>query len=402
MNPAFADGPATDPLRDRLDRLQRLALMVGGAGLAICLAARFLWPALMPLSYLVGYQFWVGIGLGCIGLSMLHHLVGGQWGLPVRRPMEAGGLTLVPMAVLFLPLAVDLETLYPWARLDVHGEFTHKRAYLNTSFFLVRTAGYFAVWILLAWLLSGLSRRQDERADHGPSRFLQQLSAPGLVVLFLTSSFAAIDWGMSLEPHWASTIYGAMVVTGEALATLAVMVVVASMLGDQMATGSGVTPGRLHDLGNLMLAFVMLWAYMAFSQFLIIWSGNLSEEAPWYLRRTQGGWEWVALALIAIHFFLPFFVLLFRESKRQGPLLRRVAWLILGMHLVDLTWLVLPAPMLASSPYIPWGQVALVLAATAGIGGIWVAAFLWRLKSAPLVPVHDPHVEIALRHAGAH
>ena len=203
------------------------------------------------------------------------------------------------------------------------------------------------------------------------------------MILFLTSSFAAIDWGMSLEPGWASTIYGPMLVTGQALSTLALMIVVAGILASDRHMSDAVTPGRLHDLGNLLLAFVMLWAYMAFSQFLIIWSGNLSEETPWYIRRTHGGWQWVALLLIGFHFFLPFFVLLFRENKRQTRMLPRVAALVLAMHLVDLIWLILPAWSDMASPRIPWGDLPLVLVATAGIGGIWVAAFLWRLKGWP-------------------
>jgi hypothetical protein len=400
VNPTFDEGPAPAPLQERLDRFQRLAMTVGGIGLACCLAARFLWPGLFPASYLIGFLFWVGIGLGSLGWSMLHHLVGGQWGLPIRRLLEAAGMTLIPLAVLFLPLALELPALYPWARPDVHGVLGDKIAYLNPSFFLIRTAGYFAIWILFAILLQSKSRSQDASPDPAPSRFLEALSGPGLVVLFLTSSFAAIDWGMSLEPRWASTIYGAMMITGEALATLALMIVVASMLDDEPPLREAASPSRLHDLGNLLLAFVMLWAYMSFSQFLIIWSGNLSEEIPWYIVRTHGGWQWVALLLIGVHFFLPFLILLFRESKRQRSLLRRVAVLILIMHVVDLSWLVLPASMQVTSPHIPWGQLPIVLAATAGIGGVCAAAFFWQLKSAPLIPIHDPHLALALEHEG--
>ena len=202
-----------------------------------------------------------------------------------------------------------------------------KSPYLNAGFFLVRTGVYFAIWFVLRVPARPASpRRRTGASDHGPSRRLQRLSGPGLVLLFLTGTFAAIDWMMSLEPHWVSTIYGAMVVVGEG----------AGDAGDDdrrrglavrpPADGrGGRRPDRLHDLGNLMLAFTMLWAYMSFSQYLIIWSGNLPEEIPWYLRRTRGGWQWVALALIVFHFFLPFFVLLFRENKRQSRLLVRVA-----------------------------------------------------------------------------
>ena len=207
----------TTRLRARLDRLQYLALQVGGVGLALCIAGGLIWPHRFSASYLVAFLFWIGITLGCIGLTMLHHLVGGQWGLPIRRPMEAGASTVIPLAVLFLPLALNLPVLYPWARPEevrLDAELAHKAAYLNVSFFLGRAAFYFVIWAAFAAMLRRWSRAQDEDADPSPSRRLQHLSGPGLVFLFLTSTFAAIDWGMSLEPKWSSTIYGAMLDDG--------------------------------------------------------------------------------------------------------------------------------------------------------------------------------------------
>jgi hypothetical protein len=352
--------PATrmpdDELRLRLDGAQRLALIVGVAGLVVCGAAWFLWPRSFSYAYLVGYVFWIGISLGCLGLTMLHHLVGGGWGLPIRRPMESTGVTLLPLAILFLPIALNLPVLYEWARPEAVREDAILRAkstYLNVGFFLGRTGGYFAIWLVMAMLIDRLSAAQDRRDDYGPSRTLGGTAGPGLILLFLTGSFAAIDWMMTLEPHWVSSIYGAMVVVGQGLSTLAMMVLVVVWMSDRRPVSEAVTHGRLHDLGNLMLAFTMLWAYMAFSQYLIIWSGNLPEEIPWYLRRARGAWQWVALALIVFHFFLPFFVLLFRENKRHGRRLARVA------------------------------------------------AFLWRLKSWPLVPLNDPNVNAVLEHGHA-
>jgi hypothetical protein len=205
---------------------------------------------------------------------------------------------------------------------------------------------------------------------------------------------------MSLEPKWSSTIFGAMLITGEALATFALMIVIAVLLAADRPMREAAAPPRLHDLGNLLLAFVMLWAYMAFSQFLIIWCGDLTEEIPWYLHRTQGGWQSVALLLIVLHFFLPFFVLLSRESKRQSRWLFRVAWIIIVMHLVDLVWLVIPASVDTTHPRIPWGHLPLILVAIAGIGGIWTAAFLWQLKGGPLVPLNDPNLTAIFEQSG--
>ena len=299
---------ADDELRLRLERFQRLALIAGAAGLAVCAAAWLIFPGSFYHAYLVGYVFWMGIPLGCIGLTLLHHLVGGGWGLPIRRPMESAGVTILPMAILFLPIALGLPHLYEWARPveELDALLLSKRPYLNPGFFLGRTAGYFATWLVLALVIDRLSAAQDRREDYGPSRWLGSLAGPGLILLFLTGTFAAIDWMMTLEPHWVSSIYGAMVVVGQGLATLATLILVVVWMSDRRPMDRAVTHGRLHDLGNLMLAFTMLWAYMSFSQFLIIWSGNLPEEIPWYIRRARGAWQWIALALIVFHFFLPF------------------------------------------------------------------------------------------------
>jgi hypothetical protein len=410
MSVDHASNLPDDELRLRLDRVQRLALIVAAAGLAVCAATWLVFPGSFYHGYLVGYVFWVGISLGSIGLTLLHHLVGGGWGLPIRRPMESAGATIVPLAILFLPIALGLPHLYEWARPEevAHDLLLQKKApYLNPGFFLGRTGAYFAVWLVLAMLIDRLSASQDRRSDFGPSRALGALAGPGLILLFLTGTFAAIDWMMSLEPHWVSSIYGAMVVVGQGLATLSMMVLIVVSMSDRRPMDGAVTHGRLHDLGNLMLAFTMLWAYMSFSQFLIIWSGNLPEEIPWYLRRARGSWQWIALILIVFHFFLPFFVLLFRENKRYGRLLRRVAAWILGMHWLDLVWLIIPASIEVGSesqhsPEIPWGGVLVSLAALAGVGGVWISAFLWRLKGWPMIPLNDPNLNEVLAHEHEH
>jgi hypothetical protein len=321
----------------------------------------------------------------------------------VRRPMESGGMTLLPLAILFLPLALGLSRLYPWARPEEVAQdsvLQHKGLYLNIEFYLVRTVVYFVIWLAFAFLLNRLSAEQDRRADHGPSRWLQALSGPGLALLFLTGTFSAIDWLMSLEPHWSSTIYGALVIVGEALASLAMMIAVVVFLSADRPMAEAATPDRLHDLGNLMLAFTMLWAYMSFAQYLIIWSGNLPEEIPWYLRRTRGGWQWVALGLSLFHFFLPFFVLLFRENKRQSRLILRVAFLVLGMHWLDLVWLIVPASSDPASPRFPWVELPMSLVAMLGVGGVCAAVFIGQLKDKPLIPLNDPSLNAAIEHAG--
>jgi hypothetical protein len=394
---------SADPeLAAELDRIQIRALVVAAAALLICAIAWLMSPAHFFAPYLVGYLFWLGIALGCSGFIMLHHLVGGAWGLLIRRPLEAGAATVVPLALLFLPIIVGLHSLYPWAAAQSLGndpKFVNT-SYLNTPNFLLRAGCYFTLWIALALLLSGLSSRQDRASDFRPSGRLRRLSGPGTVILFLTGTFSAVDWVMSLEPGWVSTIYGAMVITGDAMATLALMIVVSVLLASARPMSEVATPSRLNDLGNLLLAFVMIWAYMSFCQFLIIWSGNTHEEIPWYLRRTRGGWQWLALALIVFQFFLPFFALLFRETKTRPRYLLRITLWILLMRWVDVTWLVIPAPADPASPRIPWGEVAVSLVTTIGIGALWTAFFVRRLKRAPLVPLRDPSLIHALKLGG--
>jgi hypothetical protein len=254
----------------------------------------------------------------------------------------------------------------------------------------------------MALILNVLSTRQDSGANPAPSRWLQTLAGPGIVLLFLGGTFSAIDWGMSLDPKWTSTIYGVMIIIADALATMAFMIAVTSVLATDKPMSELATAGRLNDLGNLLLAFVMLWAYMSFCQFLIIWSGNLTEEIPWYLRRMRGGWEWVALGLIVFNFFLPFFVLLFRENKRVVGKASRVALWILFMHWVNLVWLVVPASTDPASPRILWSEVVLSAALTLGIGGTWVAFYIHWLRGRPVVPLYDPSLIAALEHAGGH
>ncbi len=224
-------------LRARLDQSRAARLVAGCVGLLLSLAAWAISPAHFFPSYLVGYLFWLGIALGCSGLTMLHHLTGGSWGLVIRRPLESGASTVLPLALLFLPLALGVSTFYPWARGESSGHEAalETTAYLNERFFLIRAAVYFVVWIALALLLNGWSNRQDLTSDPAPSLRLQTLAGPGIVLLFLAGSFSAIDWMMSLDPRWTSTIYGVMVITGDALATLAMMIVVSLLLGVRQA-----------------------------------------------------------------------------------------------------------------------------------------------------------------------
>jgi hypothetical protein len=335
--------------------------------------------------------FWLGLSVGSLAIVMLHHMTGGSWGFAIRRVLEAGMRTLPLMAILFLPLVFVIKDLYPWADADLvaHDELLqHKAPYLNVSFFLVRAAIYFVLWIAFAWMNLRLSAKQDRTGDAGPERRARALAGPGLAAYAVTMTFAAIDWTMSLEPHWFSTMYGLIFVVGQVLATLCFSVIAAAWLQRHQPFKRFLGPTHFHDLGNLMFAFLMLWGYVNFSQFLIIWSGNVSEETPWYLHRIGNGWEALALALIGLHFFTPFFLLLLRRMKRNVENLALIAMLLFVTRYFDIYWLVAPA-FHRQGFEIGWLDLAVPIA----MGGAWVAFFIQGLKGRPLISLQDAHLE---------
>jgi hypothetical protein len=383
-------------LEPKLGRARRAALVLGGAALALCAAGAFANPTQFFRSYLFAYLFWIGIALGCFAIVMLHHMVGGAWGFLIRRLLESGTRTFLPLAALFIPLLFGLPRLYLWAQpatVAADPLLQHKQFYLNPQFFILRAIIYFGAWIILAHFLNKWSFEQDRTANPLLSRRLEALSAPGMVVYGLTITFASIDWVLSLEPHWFSTIYGMLFMMVQTLAAMAFVIVIVMLLANTEPLSRAISPGQLNDLGNLLLTFVMVWAYLSFSQYLIVWSGNLREEIPWYAVRTTGGWAWFAIVLMIFHFGIPFLLLLLRGVKRQVEALAAVALGLLLMTLVDLYWLVVPGYE-KSGPHLHWMDVL----APIGIGGIWIAAFLWQLKSQPLLPLHDPRFEGALSH----
>jgi hypothetical protein len=345
-------------------------------------------------SYLVAWVFWISITLGCLAIMMLQHLTRGGWGLMVRRTLEAATRTLPLLTILFLPILLGLEDIYVWARPEAANDplIQHKASYLNPTAFAIRSLVYLGIWTFFAWALSRLSLKQDQTGDPGLSRRMQVYSAPGLVVFSLLATFASIDWLMSLDPHWYSSIFGVYFIIGSGVAGFAFVSIVALYLSQRQPLAGRIQPKHFHDYGKLLLAFVMLWAYMGVSQLLIIWSGNLPEEVPWYLHRVQGGWKWVSISLVLLHFVLPFVLLLSRDFKRNARFLAGVSLMVLLMRWVDLYWLA--APTFHHHPAGHWLDIATM----AGIGGIWVAVFVGQLASRPLLPVNDPDLEEALAH----
>ena len=342
-------------------------------------------------SYLVAWNFWLEIALGSLILLMIQYLTGGAWGLLLRRILEASSGTLPLLAVLFLPLVAGLSKLYVWIKPQVVAdspELAHKAAYLNPEAFEIRAAIYLSLWTLLALLLNRWSNQQDQaRVAVDLSRRSSTLSGPGLAICGVTITFASIDWIMSLEPRWFSTIFPPLYGAGLVLSGMAFSVAVVMLLADYLPLAGVIHSQQQRDLGNLLLAFVMVWAYLSFSQFLIIWAENLPEEIPWYLHRIQSGWQWFAIALILFQFTAPFLLLLLRDAKEKSQWLAGIAFLALAMRFVDLYWWIEAAFPGGMSFY--W---LLDLAALAALGGIWMWLFIWHLKRRSLLPIGDPYL----------
>jgi hypothetical protein len=379
---------------ERLVRVERRALAAGIVALVAAVIGAAFDAGAFYRAWLASWLFWLSVALGPLVIIMLHYLSGGGWGIVVRRIAEAAVGTLPVVAVLFVPIAVGLPDLYVWARPDAVAadpKLQAKQIYLNVPFFLGRVVLYFMAWIAVAWLLVRWSRRRDLAPDLNPRRF-RLLSGPGLVLYGITITFASIDWGMSIEPHWYSTVYPMMFGVGQVLAGFAFTITAAVLLRGREPFGRLVHGQNLVDLGNLMLTFLVLWAYCAFSQFLLIFAGNIREEATWYLARERPGWLGVAIALIAVHFFAPFFLLLLRAVKRNPASLAAVGILILVMRIVDDYWMVVPG--VPGAHGFHWLYVVTPLA----LGGLWLAAFARQLRGVELVPGNEPLVEQAMAH----
>ena len=329
-----------------VQRLQQRALIVGAVFMLLFAVGFFLDRKQFFHSYLFAFSFWVGISIGSLALLMLQHLTGGGWGLVIRRVLEAATQTLPLMLVLFVPILLGAHSIYRWtdaAEVASHPVIAGKAKYLNLPFFTIRTVIFFAVWITLAFFLNRWSKLQDRTAERQYAKWVTTLSGPGMVLLVFAVTFASIDWFMSLEPEWYSTIYGFIFLASWALSALAFVIAVMAALAGHEPMNRIVAQLHFHDLGKLLLAMVMLWSYFAFSQFLIVWSGNLPEEIHWYLPRMKGAWGVMALAVIVLHFAFPFLFLLSRSLKRNAGKLVIVAVLILVMRLFDLFWTITPA-----------------------------------------------------------
>src|SRR5205085_4457093 len=333
-------------------------------------------------SYLWSYIFIIGLTLGPLAWLMLQYVTGGAWGLVIRRSCEAASRTIPLTALMFLPIVIGINNLYPWphANLVAADELLrHKQPYLNVPFFLVRAAIYFGGWWFLSWWLNRWSEVEDREGHDAVHGKLAGISGPGLLFWGFTVTFMAIDWVLSVDPKFVTTMFGLLFIAGQGLTSMAFLITLMVLLSFRPPMSEVLTARHLHDLGKFLLALVMVWAYFSFSQFLIIWAGNLPEEIPWYLTRLNHGWQFVALLLVCGHFALPFALLLSRDLKRNFKLLASIAVFILLMRLVDLYWLIVPSfPNAAFS----WMDITVPI----GLCGLWLAFFLRQLEKRPLMP----------------
>jgi hypothetical protein len=381
-------------------RALRLGLVAAVGGLALTAVGAIFDPRRALFAYLVAFVWGLGIALGALILVGSFHASNARWPVVLRRFLETVPQSVLLFAALFVPIALGMKHLFVWVAppegLDhvMEHAIHQKHAYLNVPFFLARAVLYFAVWLGVAWLLRAWSVRQDEVGGVTLTRWQRRLGAGALPFLALTLSFAAFDWMMSLDPRFFSTIFGVYWFAGSFMCAFAVTIIAATLTRDDRgAFGHLVTAEHFHSLGKFLLAFVAFWAYVAFSQFMLIWIANVPEEVPWYILRIDGGWLWVGVFLAVFHFLVPFFLLLSRDLKRDP---RRLSWLaawMLLVHWIDLYWLVMPHLHPEGPRPSLWDLTALV-----GVAGAAVAFTVWRMRGAAPVPVRDPYLQDSLRY----
>ena len=386
--------PDTAPPVTGIARWQPIALGIGVLGIAISVVGLFSNRAQFFRSWLPSYLFWFSIVAGALAVLMLQYVTGGEWGLMIRRPLGAAARTMWVMLLLFIPIAAGFRYIYPWADPAWEGfhEIQAKAGYLNPRFFFIRVAIYFAFFLIWAWRIRVLSLEFYRSRSPYTELSRRKWAASGLVLVVLVMTFASIDWMMSTEPKWSSTMYGITFTVGCGLSAFAFVTFFLARLAHTDAMSEVLRPMHLRDLGNLMLAFVMFYAYTTFSEYLLIWYANLHEEIPHYLIRQHGMWGVLAVLMILFHFFLPFFMLLMRPIKDRPQTIAVVTVVIIVMRYVAIYWLVAPSWYGEHFAY-SWMDLSSLI----GIGGIWLWAFIGQLKGQTIIPIHETWVEEAIR-----
>lgn len=382
--------------KPQINKIQNTALIIGLFGIVATVFGALTVREQFFQSYLLGYMFWIGFPLGSLVLMALHHMVSGGWGFVIQRILEASSRTIPLMLLLFIPILFGMQDLFIWARPEVVAAseiLQHKQPYLNIPFFTLRAAIAFGAWSLLTFLITGWSKKQDGSSDGHYTAKMVRLSGPTILIYVITMTFMSFDWAMSLDPYWFSTIFGFVFVIGQVVLTLSFAIVLVSKFGKFKPISDFIEKKHTHDLGNLLLAFISLWAYMNVSQFLIIWSGNLPEEIPWYIHRMNGGWGTLIILVLIFHFAVPFALLLLRRNKRNVNILSKIAYIVILVRFFDLLWIIAPN-FHEHGFHFHWLDIAVPV----GMGGLWVATFAWLLKGRELMPLNDPRLEEVFSH----
>jgi hypothetical protein len=372
----------------------RPALIIGIAGLVVGVGGFVVNRSYFFHSYLISFAFWTLLALGGIFFTMLHHLVAATWSIVFRRISENIMTLAIPAAIFFIPIIFGIGDLYHWSHkgdLIQDAVLRGKTAYLNSAFFIIRTAIYFTVWLFLSLKLYKLSIAQDMDTNNDLVARLRKISAPGMVLFAFTLTFASFDWFMSLEAHWYSTVFGVYIFAGSTLSMLAFITIMAVNLKNSGILSEVITEEHFHDLGKLLFTFVVFWGYIAFAQYFLIWYGNIPEETIWYRERWEGVWRFISLLLVFGHFVFPFMVLITRSAKRNTSIMRFMAFWLLFMQWADLYWVIMPNFGNDTFKYL-W----IDLGTMSGIGGFFLWYFYRRLVSQPVIPVFDPDLEASI------
>lgn len=404
-NSGRTDTRINDLIGPRLESLGKKAPLYAVVGLVLCLAGLLFSPQTFFQSYLYAFMFWFGVTIGSMAWLMGHHVAGGGWGFLLRRPLEAATRCWPYVLGMFVPLIIAMflsmpnghGALYEWADMKLVADdkiLTAKSGYLNPLGWLLRAGIYFVIWFALAHFLNKWSRDEDLSDDPITRHRLSLMSGWGLILFLLTTTFATIDWVMTIEPHWYSSLWGAIFLVGQGLSTLCLMIVLLRRLGHDLPVIQSVEKRYFRDVGNLMLAFTMLWAYTNFSQFMIQYSGNIAEEATWQVHRNQFGWQYVGLTNIILHFALPFTFLLMSLTKVNVYNLARLATFLIVARHIDLWFYVVPTFRQTPFSEMP-GSLLADLGAPLLLGGIWLWAWSGQMRqaNAPIVPQFDPRLE---------
>lgn len=376
------------------------AAIVAVVGLVVGIAGLFVDHKAALFGYLVAFAYWAGIAFTSLIALMIFHCFRAKWMTVLRRPLEAMATTVPWFLLLAIPILVWMKDVYSWVEPQANGYnaheigiLQHKAAYLNTTGFIIRTVVYFVIGGLLAWRFFRLSTQQDTSGDPALTQKARNLSLGGLPFLALLFTFASFDWLMSLNPLWFSTIFGVYYFAGAYWSVMAILIIVCTRARGKDLFGDFVNPEHMQNLGKLLLAFTAFWAYIAFSQLMLIWIANLPEEVPFFIVRFKGPWAWAGIALILFHFVVPFFTLLSRDIKRRPARLSLVAGGVLLVNLLDVYWLVMPTYDPEHLPFNIWMVFAWI-----GMGGFFAFFALSKIRGHYTMPVKDPFLDVSLRY----